>query len=314
MRPSSSSGWPDGRRFAFTIVDDTDGATRENVEFVYEFLLDLGVRITKTVWPLAPEERSRHGGQTLEDASYRDWILGLRDRGVEIASHGASDHPSSRERTRRALDYFYEVVGHHPRLHANHTGQLECMYWGEDRLDGTARLVYKLANRLRRTKSSYFGHVEDSAYFWGDICRERIRYVRNFSFPDVNTISRDPLMPYHDPRRPFVNYWFSASDGAVCGKLCTLLSEENQERLLAEQGACIVYSHLAHGFYDGRTLNSRFVDLMKRLANQAGWFVPASTILDHLLCRRDSTAATDRFRLKRMQYAWLFRKLLQGSS
>lgn len=44
--------WPDGKRFAFTIFDDTDHQTLENVPPVYDFLSDLGLRTTKSVWPL----------------------------------------------------------------------------------------------------------------------------------------------------------------------------------------------------------------------------------------------------------------------
>src|SRR5271165_313130 len=35
--------WPQGKRFAFTIVDDTDRSTVENVGPVYDFLLELGL-------------------------------------------------------------------------------------------------------------------------------------------------------------------------------------------------------------------------------------------------------------------------------
>ena len=47
------------------------------------------------------------------------------------------------------------------------------------------------------------GHVEGDPLFWGDLCRDRVRYVRNFTFADVNTLASCPLMPYHDPKRPW---------------------------------------------------------------------------------------------------------------
>ena len=34
----------------------------------------------------------------------------------------------------------------------------------------------------RGRESGHAGHVPDSPYFWGDLCRQRIRYVRNFVF------------------------------------------------------------------------------------------------------------------------------------
>ena len=41
--------FPGDRRFAFTILDDTDDSTLENVRPVYERLRDLGFRTT-TPW------------------------------------------------------------------------------------------------------------------------------------------------------------------------------------------------------------------------------------------------------------------------
>ena len=44
--------FPGGKRFAFTIMDDTDDATVQNVGPVYEALYSLGMGATKTVWPM----------------------------------------------------------------------------------------------------------------------------------------------------------------------------------------------------------------------------------------------------------------------
>ena len=37
-KDKSTFVWPEGKRFAFTVVDDTDAATVENVGAVYDFL------------------------------------------------------------------------------------------------------------------------------------------------------------------------------------------------------------------------------------------------------------------------------------
>ena len=42
--------WPDGKRFAFTIFDDTDRQNLNNVPAVYDFFHDLGLGTTKSVW------------------------------------------------------------------------------------------------------------------------------------------------------------------------------------------------------------------------------------------------------------------------
>lgn len=308
-----SIDWPDGKRFAFTIVDDTDAATLQNVRPVYDLLADLGLRTTKTVWPFPPVGIPKHGGQTLQDPDYRDWILGLQEQGFEIALHGAADEPSERPVVQRALECFREVIGHDPRMHVNHDHQTEGMYWGDARLDGAWRLIYRAANGVARQDRRYEGHRPDSPYFWGDLCRDRIEYVRNFVYDDINTLKQDPMMPYHDPRRPYVNYWYSGSNGAAIGPYLTLLAEENQDRLDAEGGACIVYTHFAVGFVEDGRLNPRFAQLMRRIASLQGWFVPASTLLDYLRRRPGWSPRAEPAMLRRMQRQFIVSRLRSGT-
>lgn len=308
--------WPEGKRFAFTIVDDTDGSTVDNVEGVYDFLHERGFRTTKTVWPLSPLAKPFVGGDSLEDPDYRRWVLGLRDKGFEIALHGVADEASRRERVKAGLDDFRDVIGHDPTIHVNHYQQSESVYWGRDRLDGLPRWLYEAAWRLaRRRWDGGFGHVEGSPYFWGDLCHDRITYVRNFVFEDINTLKMDPLMPYHDPRRPHVRYWFSSSNGSAVEPFCRLISEENQDRLMREGGACIVYTHFGVRFSRGGVLDPTFVRLMSRLSDLPGWFVPASTLLGHLGEQRRWRSARDHGgTINRMQWRWLIEKLGRGGS
>ncbi len=306
--------WPEGKRFAFTIVDDTDGATVENVGPLYEHLYARGILTTKTVWPLAPKQEPLFGGGTLEDEDYREWVLGLEARGFEIAFHGATDHSSPRAETLRALDYFREVIGHDPVMHINHFGQAEGMYWGDARLDGLPRQIYRAVNRVMRRDRSFGGHVEGSEFFWGDLCKQRTRYVRNFVFEHIDTLERDPLMPYHDARRPYVPYWFSASSAPGYGAFCEMLSEENQDKLAASGGACILYSHLAFGFVEDGRPKPRFVELIDRLSAMQGWFVPASTLLDFLAAQPGWRPEADRKALQRMQRRWLTDRLRHGTA
>ena len=62
--------WPEGKDFAFTIFDDTDLATLENVNEVYSLLSDYGFRTTKSVWPLKGDKKQKIGGTTCEDPKY----------------------------------------------------------------------------------------------------------------------------------------------------------------------------------------------------------------------------------------------------
>jgi hypothetical protein len=306
-----SPTWPGGKRFAFTIVDDTDCATIGNVGPVYDFLYDHGFLTTKTVWPLAATTRHVTGGDSLQDAAYRRWVLELARRGFEIAYHGTTDDASTRPIIEEGFRYFVEVIGHDPRLHTNHTGQHECIYWGESRFDGLARAVYRALQASRRVDTRYYGHLQGSPYFWGDLCRMRISYVRNFVFQDINTLRSDPLMPYHDPRRPDVKFWFSSSNGATGDAFCATVHEANQDRLVAEGGACIMYAHLAVGFNTGHGLLPRFVELMRRLSKLPGWFVPASTLLDFLRTHPDWEPEATAHQLQRLQWSWLGSRAIQ---
>jgi hypothetical protein len=301
--------WPEGKRFAFTVMDDTDWATVQSVKPVYDFLHQTGFRVTKTVWPLATVGTPTTGGDTLDNPDYRAWVLDLQTQGMEIAYHGATDHTSCRERIIESLDRFKAVVGRDPCVYASHVGQREAMYWGSARFDGLPRIIFKAMNRLARRDDNYFGEVPESTSFWGDICRERITYTRGLTVKDINTLKFDPQMPYYDPRRPYVRYWFSSSDGARLVDFLSIIAPENQDRLVDEGGACILYTHLGNGFVEAGTLNADFKRLVERLAKLPGWFVPVKELLDYLRSRPGWSPNADHGIIRRMQWIWLRQNL-----
>ena len=65
-------------------------------------------------------------------------------------------------------------------------------------------------------------------------------------------------MPYRDPKKPYVNYWFASSDGNKVRKFNKCLSNKNQERLEREGGACIMYTHFSDGFCKNGKLSENF--------------------------------------------------------
>ena len=304
--------WPDGKKFAFTIFDDTDLATVENVSGVYSHLADLGFRITKSVWPSSPTGKAITGGSTCADRDYLKWVLALQTQGFEIAFHMNSDCTSVRSQTLQGLTRFEYLFGHPPQSMANHSGCRENLYWGEDRLSGVNRLIYRLLTRGRNT-GKYVGHVEDDPLFWGDLCAKRIQYCRNFVFPEINTLKVCPFMPYHDDTRPMVNAWFASSEGSERSAFISLLAEANQDRLEEEGGACIVYTHLAVGFWTPSGLDRRYSSLMERLASKNGWFVPVSTLMDYLEAKNGRHVITGRERRK-LERRWLAHKFKVGTS
>jgi hypothetical protein len=235
-------------------------------------------------------------------------VLDLHEKGFEIALHNVTYHTSSRQDTIRGFEAFHGIFGHYPYSLANHTGCNESIYWGRFRLSGMEQRVYDLLHMLKR-KEVFQGHIENSPLFWGDICKNKVKYVRNFSYNSINTLESCPFMPYHDPDRPYVQYWFAASEGPTIDRFNSMLREDNQDRLAMEGGACIMYTHLACGFLDNGGVNGRFRFLMERLSKMNGWFVPVHTLLDYLLsCRghRDITQA-ERQALERK---WLAHKIL----
>jgi len=299
--------WPDGKCFAFTVFDDTDLATVENTKPVYDFLKDCGFKTTKSIWPLSGKEIPTIGGDTCENPEYLNWIKELRSSGFEIGFHNATYNSSFREQTIKGIKRFEEIIGHSPDVMANHANCIENIYWGENRVSGLQRLVYNILTRGKRKK--YFkGHIEGSPYFWGDICREKIRYVRNFIYSEIDTLKKCPFMPYFDPQRPYVNNWFASSVGGRVASFNNTISEANQDRLEEDNGCCIMYTHFANGFYQDGKLNSDFKNLMQRLSKKNGWFVPVSTLLDYILEFRGKYILKNRAR-RFLELQWLLHRI-----
>src|ERR1041385_4433144 len=139
--------FPGGKRFAFTICDDTDLSTVENIGPIYRLLAELGILTTKTVWPLASIPYGRYGGCSLQDSRYLDFVRWLRDAGFEIALHNVRNATSTREQVNRGLDEFRRLIGYDPRVHTNHSSNRENVYWGAARFSKIAPL-YLEASRF----------------------------------------------------------------------------------------------------------------------------------------------------------------------
>ena len=304
--------WPDGKPFAFTVFDDTDNATLANVGEVYRLLVDLGFKTTKSVWPSRAPGADPATGSTCEDPEYVEWLLSLRESGFEIGYHMNACRTSVRKETKRGLATFEALFGEPPVTMANHSRCRENTYWGTERLSSWRRIIYDIATRYRN-HGEYRGQVEGDPLFWGDLCREKIKYCRSFPYPEINTLSVCPFMPYHDKKRPFVNYWYASAEAPDVNSYVSLLAENNQERLEAEGGACIVYTHFASGFVQEGALDSRFRRLMERLAQRNGWFVPTGTLLDYLLERNGHHDISDQER-RLLEWKWLLHKLKVGTT
>jgi len=303
--------WPEGRRFAFTVFDDPDGQSFETTKLVYSFLADLGFRTTIGVWPLEIRRATNSGGETCGNPEYRAFLQGLQNRGFEIGFHLAAPYDTTRSETVEALDLFRQYFRHDPHAMANHYNA-DALYWGPARLSGWRRMLYNVVT-LGRSRKRFFGHIEGHPSFWGDVCRERICYCRNFVYTDINTLRMNPWMPYADPLRPYVRFWYSSSEGDHAPAFLKTLADKHQDRLEEQGGACIMYTHFGHGYVEGGRLNPEFRRTMQRLGGKNGWFVPVSQLLDFLMKSKGPTTLNDSIR-RQLETRWLWEKLFRGTS
>ena len=279
--------FPGNKRFAFSILDDTDDSTLKNIEPVYAYLRKHGFRTTKTAWPLDCPEGSRHffAAETLQDKAYLEFVHKLVTDGFELAFHGATMESSDRERTQRGLEFFKQEFGSYPKLFCNHGHNRESLYWGSRRFQS---LILRQLFRFSLTDAydNYEGEREGSLFFWGDLCRQHIKYVRNFTFYRLNLLDVNPDMPYRLSATPYVNYWFSTADAPNVRAFNRLLSRDRLDRLVSDGGICIVSTHFGKGFVQDGTLNPETAKILHYISTQPGWFVPVSEILDYLLIHR----------------------------
>lgn len=274
--------WPAGKRFAFSVLDDTDDSTLDNVEPLYAMLRDLGLRTTKTVWPLDCPEGSRDffAAETLQDKPYLRFVHDLAAAGFEIASHGATMESSLRARTLEGLEFLRGEFGRYPRLFCNHGQNRENLYWGTRRFQ--SRPLRMLSRLVMREHNTFEGEQPGSRYFWGDVCREVVDYVRNFTFERLDILHVDRGMPYQLPGTPYVRFWFSTTDAPDVTAFNRVLGREQIDALVASGGACLISTHFGKGFVKNGKVDPVTVDLLRYLADQDGWFVPVSDVLDRL--------------------------------
>ena len=290
------SPYPDGKNFAFTVTDDPDGSRLEAIRPLYDFIDSLGIQTTIAVWVKDPVKTSGtsdvqkmyYPGDSCEKKEYLEFVKSLQTKGFEIALHTVSAGDDLRERTIEGYDKFMRLFGKYPKINIMHSNNLENIYWGKKVVN--SRVLKKFIGMLsKKSNLPYAGEILGSKYFWGDILKANTKYVRLWGTTDINTLKFNPSMPYHDPKKPFVNYWFSFSDGYDVEIFNKLISGQNIKKLKEERGTSIVYTHFSSNFTrksnDGVFhLNAIFKDRMEKLArDKQGWFVPASEILDRLL-------------------------------
>jgi hypothetical protein len=275
--------FPDSKRFAFTILDDTDDSTLENIKPIYSRLRNLGFRTTKTVWPMACPEGSQDyfAADTLQRPDYLAFVKELVDAGFELASHGATMESSERERTRRGLEFVEQEFGFVPRLHVNHGQNHENLYWGANRFQSPG--VRSIVGGLGRHPAGRFaGERPESPYYWGDLFERHFEYLRNFTIDSLDMFRFNPEMPYRLASTPCVRGWFSTSDAPDAEAFKRLVTADAIDQLERSRGVCIVSTHLGKGFTRDGRMDPQIDAVLSHIASRPGWFVPVSTLLDYL--------------------------------
>lgn len=264
--------FPNNKKFAFTIIDDTDNDLIENTRPVYEFLASLGFKTTKTVWAIPSKDNFK--GLSLSDYHYRQYIKKLQRAGFEIALHSVGSGKMTRQDVLDGLEIFRKFIGKWPKIQANHAQNSDSLYWGIKR--------FSLLRPFWRF-GKFKGDNPESIYFWGDYHKDHFKFLRNFTFDKLNTIETDQYMPYKDSSKAYANYFFSASNGGDVEKFNKLTDPRSVENLVNEGGASIIYTHFASGFTKHGVLDRTFRRNLRLIASMGGWFVPAEELLEYLI-------------------------------
>ena len=301
--------FPGGKQFALTIFDDTDVATLEYIRPIYELLDRLGIRTTKSVWPLPYQGKSEYqGSATLEDPEYASYMRDLQDRGFEIAFHGARMESTERAEIQRALEVFRENLGRYPTAYAAHAHNRDNLYWGIDRFRFRLwRWLYRAAGGRHERPGE--GHRRGSRYYWGDLAEQHLHYLRSFTYDDLNLWNVTTAVPYRTAGAPQANAFFPSSFADNVEEFIELLSPARQAQLERQAGLAIVGTHFGKGFVRDGRVDPRVVELLTRLAARPGWFVPVSTLLDYLVGVQDGAALIGGYRLFRLEGLWFWHSM-----
>lgn len=277
--------FPNNKKFAFTIIDDTDDAYLENIKPVYDVLYENGLKTTKTVWVYPVRDIKESKGDCLQRREYLDWVKDLKEKGFEIALHNVGSGDFKRSEILEGLEEYKEFLDKYPDIHINHSYNPDNIYCGSKRFSFPFNLIVK---KFYSQYSNFSGEIPESEYFWGDWHKQHIRYSRNYEIDDINTLKINPYMPYRDKGYDeYANQWFSSTFASNQWVFNHQVNKMSIDRLEAEGGVCILYTHL--GYYHKRgKVNEGFVKSIEDLGSRdTGWYVPVSVLLDFLSTQKE---------------------------
>jgi len=280
----AKSNFPNGKKFVFTIIDDTDDSTLENIKPIYDFLFQKGIKITKTVWVYPP--RDEHSiGDSLQRPEYCEFIRDIKKKGFEIGLHNVGSGKYRRDEILNGLNEFREKLGEYPKIHINHSYNPDSIYGGYKRFNQPFSWIVR--KMYRQYDNVFQGENADSEYFWGDRHKEIIQFSRNHEFIGLNTSKFDSYMPYVDPNRSeFANIWFSSTFAPNQWVFNHIVTKKAIRKLEQNNGVCIIFTHLGYFMKDG-VIDQGFVERINWLSeNPNGIYIPVSELLEKIADQR----------------------------
>jgi hypothetical protein len=287
------SPYPAGKSFAFTLIHDADSGYSQRLAPVMDALDALGFKITVTVFPFwaewalgDPEALWREWRSIdpywapvtvpLEDADERQFYLGLRDRGHEIALHTPSETSSVRADVERAFDYFEGIFGAPARMYVEHSP--------ENNLDAQSR------SGSDKTSEYFNTDLLNRAGCWVWVCDEET------DFPRSRARQLDVLSDATGPFSPRAYQKYGISRGFIRSRILpsngdgfvAAFTPDAIAALERDGGTALAYAHLAIGWLDPKTrrLRTDIERVLKAIAARHPWSVPGSDMLDRLAAIR----------------------------
>ncbi len=272
--------FPNGKKFIFTIVDDTDDAFCDKIKPVYDILYKNGLRTTKTVWVKPVRDPKFSKGDSLENPDYLDFILDIKKKGFEIALHNVGSGDYKRSEILDGLNQYKEILGQNPGLHINHSYNPDNIYCGSKRFSFPLNMIVK---KMYSQYNAFYGEVKNSKYFWGDFHKKLIKYSRNYEIDDINTLKRNPYMPYSDKQyEDYCNQWYSSTFASNQWMFKKMVNKKSIDRLEKEGGVCILYTHLGYYFKKGK-VDPHFKQAIEYLGQKKNaCFMPVTEVLNLL--------------------------------
>jgi hypothetical protein len=273
--------WPNGRKAAFAIIDDTDDAEMPGISDVYDLLIEYQIPTTKTVWVYPVKDTHLFRGNSLTgDPAYLEFIKKLIKNGYEIGLHNVGSGDFTRVEILHGLEEFNNLLGFYPNLHVNHSYNPDNIYGGDKRFSFPFDYLVRL---IHSSYTGFSGELKTSKHFWGDAHKRHIRFSRSYELDDLNLL-RHCHFPYKDQMySDYCNLFYPSVFCSNQDLFNARISDRNLQNLISQNGCSIIYTHFGY-FTERGGIEQDFrnsLELLKKYSSDI-WFAPVSEILCYL--------------------------------